>query len=289
MHKCKYHKPQKQKFASPMLEKPEIEPTYHFILLNGDSPVGCIKGFANTNEAIIYICGMKNTFHIEPFISREEMKEFLELAFSPFFKITYFGASINIPGIKDGRQLFGVVQNVAVNQLINSSIRQEYDAMEEEIEDDILDIYPDKYEEDNTEMDPELSNTPELLEEEDEQEDRDSEDDIGADESLSGSIGSEDDDSDGEDEETVDSDKDYHCPHNRKDPCIYEGTVNVTLEDMEYGVLLDIDLTGFVDAMKPPSHHHHKKPEFDENPEDDMIQDEDDDDGIDHVIRNKYM
>lgn len=242
---------------------------YQFVLLNEDQPVGCVKGYRDKNEVILYICGMKNTFHISPYISRCEMKDFLGLAMSDIFTKTYFGAKIKIPGLDGVRQLFGIVENKVNNEWVSSSWKDEMGDLDNPEENTDLDIYPDVYEEDNTKSEVDKDDLPVEIP------DNPSDPDISSEETNEvPTIPTEDK-------------KDENRPFCEE---VYVPEVNIYLEDKEYGPFLDIYVTGFVDAQKPPHHHHHKpKQEFDIDPTDDMDSKIEEADGIDHINAALYL
>lgn len=254
-----HHKPH-----STML-KSERNFDYQFILLNEDKPVGCIKGYSKNDsggidEVIVYICGMKNTFHIESKITKHEMKDFLRLAMSPIFTETFFGSKIYMAGFDKPKQLFCTLSNEQ-KEYVSSTWNDEMKILEESKnldEDFNLDIYPDAYEEDN-----EKSN-------------------ITDDEENTNNLDKSDEDL------ILDQ---IQLPEGEEFTfkSTYQPLVRLCMEDKEYGVLLDIDITGFIDIHK----HHHRphKQEFDEDPVDDLYQDEEEtnSDGIDHTIQNMYF
>lgn len=267
-HRHDHHKP-----LRPVI--PERKFDYQFILLNDDKPVGCIKGYSkdedgNIDEVIVYICGMKNTFHIQTKITKHEMKDFLNLAMSPIFTETFFGAMIYMAGFNAGRQLFCSLSNEQ-KDTVSSTWNDEMNNLDDE-EDFNLDIYPDKNEDDN-----EKSFIHLLREREGQENDKNND-------SLDKPNDCRDDADDVLDEIQLPEKEEFiHKP-------VYQPLVRLYMEDKEYGVLLDIDITGFIDVHK--HHHHHHKPkryEFDENPEDDMIQEDNEDDGIDHTVQKMYM
>lgn len=266
-HRHPHHKP-------PL--KPERKFDYQFVLLYEDKPVGCIKGYSaddsgKNDEVIINICGMKNTFHIESRITKCEMKDFLRLAMSPIFTETFFGSKIYMAGFDEGRQLFCSLSNEQ-NDCVVSTWNDEMDLLKEsqELEEDFnLDIYPDVYEEDN-----EKSNVSAFIDEDNEN---------------GGNLEESDDTGNGADfviDQIQLPEKEEHISKS-----FYQPLVRLYMEDKEYGTLLDIDITGFIDAHKPHRHHRPShKPEFDKDPTDDLIQNEEADyDGIDHTIQNMYL
>lgn len=298
MHKCNcYHKPRKQKFPiSPTLDQKERKPAYHFLLLNNDMPVGCLKGYNDNEgkEVVIYVCGMKNTFRIESYISKEEMLDFLHLASHPIFDVTYFGATLKMPGFPEPRQQFCVVENIASNLLTHTSVRQEYDRLLEE-NDNILDIYPDKYDEDNTKPDPSLGkDLEEPKEEEGDEIDKLSyKPDV-----FNESNHKHDCGRDNFDHKERHHRHEDHLLHEKERAChkeneSYQPLIRLSIEDKEFGLLMDMEITGYFDASAPipkPKHHHDKyHREFDETPDDDYIQKDRPRDGIDHVIMDKYL
>lgn len=252
---------------------------YQFILLNADRPIGCVKGYDDEEgqDVVIYVCGMKNTFHIGEYITRHAMKDFLMLASSPVFTQTFFGAKIRMPGFDHERQLFCVVQNVQTECFVSSSILEE-DVFEIHPEDKPfnLDIYPDYSDDDNTVAEPKMYCS--ITEEEDNE---------------STDIKNPNEDSTEEDGNVETDHRDPISSNEDQDHRPYfESIVNLCIEDQEYGVLLDIDITGFADARKPPKHHPHHNPnvpEFDEDPTDDMDLCEDNSERIDNVVKDMYF
>lgn len=275
-HRRPHHRPP---LCAPL--KPERKFDYRFVLLYGDKPVGCIKGYSaddsgKIDEVIINICGMKNTFHIESKITKCEMKDFLRLAMSPIFTETFFGSKIYMAGFNEGRQLFCSLSNEQ-RDYVESSYYDEIKILEgsEDIEDDFdLDIYPDNYEEDNEKSAPSISN--------DGGESNGNSNNNNEDNTITDEIDETGNGADFVLDQIQLPEKEEHL---FSQP--YQPIVRLFIEDKEYGVLLDIDITGFIDAHKP---HHHKphKQEFDENPEDDMIQDDNEDDGIDHTFLKTF-
>lgn len=234
---------------------------YQFILLNGEDPIGCIKGYSKEkngiDETVIYICGMKNTFHIETEITECEMRDFLHLVMSPIFTETFFGSKLYMAGFKEGRQLFCSVTNEQ-KDFVLSNWKDEMNAvLEQELEKGFkLDIYPDQYEEDNEKGNGSDQN---VIPNEDcgnrESDDGSDEDGNGADHVL----------------DEIALPEEEERPHDK--PPRYEPLVRLTMEDLEYGVLLDIDITGFIDSHHKDHHKPHPQ-EFDKTPDDDLIQEE---------------
>lgn len=269
-HKYTHHK------IHPSSLKPERKFDYQFILLNEDKPVGCIKGYSGNDdgeidEVIVYICGMKNTFHIESNITKHEMEDFLRLAMSPIFTETFFGSKIYMAGFDEGRQLFCSLSNEQ-KDYVSSTWNDEMRILEEskELEEDFdLDIYPDIHEEDN-----EKSNVNVIIDDSENNEEDAAVDETGNDTDF-----------------VIDQ---IQLPE--KEECIhqpmYQPLVRLYMEDKEYGALLDVDITWFTDAHKPKHHNHHPhKQEYDEDPTDDLYQDEEgmNSDGIDHTIQDMYL
>lgn len=279
MHDINIHIPHRPKPRPNNIDRPF---EYQFILLNEDDPIGCIKGYSTDvggkDEVVIYICGMKNTFHIETYISKRDMEDFLNLAMSPIFTETFFGSMIYMAGFRKGRQLFCSLSNEQKDYILSNWTEEMQksviDSSKELDKDFTLDIYPDEYEEDNT-----IAN-------------------VGATEKDDGNADSENTnvvngtDSNGNEADDVLDEIQIPAVEEFPPSCscgpIYDPLVRLYMEDKEYGVLLDIDITGYVDAHHK---HHHDKPcvkEFDENPEDDLIQDNIENDGIDHVIQELF-
>lgn len=233
---------------------------YQFVILNGEEPVGCIKGYSKekngVDETVIYICGMKNTFHIETKITECEMRDFLHLVMSPIFTETFFGSKIYMAGFKEGRQLFCSVTNEQ-KDFVLSNWKDEMNAVlaEQELEKDFkLDIYPDRYEEDN-----EKGNG------------SDQNDDLNGDSEKPKTSDGSDSTGNGADYVLDEIALPKEEEGTSITPSRYEPLVRLSMEDLDYGVLLDIDITGFIDSH----HREHHKPhpqEFDKNPEDDMVQ-----------------
>ena len=261
------HRPCRPPHLKPHPINSERPFEYQFILLNGDSPVGCIKGYSKDvggfDEVVIYICGMKNTFHVESYISKRDMEDFLNLAMSPIFTETFFGSTIYMAGFCEGRQLFCSLSNEQKDYVFSKWTEEMQKVVidsSKDLEKDFkLDIYPDVYEDDNT-----IANVDAT--------EKGVDNGNGADFVL--------------DEIQIPPEEEFHhpCP----DRPSYLPLIRLYMEDKEYGVLLDIDITGYVDVHHK---HHHKPPvqEFDKDPEDDLIQNADEGDGTDRVIQNLFM
>lgn len=258
-------------------EKREVR--YQFILLHDDQPIGCMKAYKDDElepEIVMYICGMKNTFHIFEDISKHEMIDFLRLASSRIFSKTYFIARTSFPGDTESRELFCTVQNVTSELLIAGSLTNEPEYIEDnELEPPNFDIYPDKYDEDNEASNVDSDDTENIkvleeIEEGDVSENNEPEieDDFEIDTTTSKDFTTEDkNDLHGENRNGHFK---RHKPNVRYYDNDYNPVVNLCIEDSTYGVLLDIDITGFVDAHH--KHHHRPRPnhEFDQDPTDDM-------------------
>lgn len=279
-HHNHHHKP-------PHPVKPERKFDYQFILVNEDKPIGCIKGYSKDeygiDEVIVYICGMKNSFHIEEKITEDEMRDFLHLATSPIFTETFFGSKLYMTGFpSEGRQLFCSLSNEQ-NDYVISNWKDEMESLKESEEDEDfnLDIYPDVYEEDNEKS---------TIVKESEKENDADENDPGVIENVDGDTDPSNGADDVLDQIQLPPEEEFIPePVCRPREPVYQPLVQLYMEDKEYGVMLDVEITGFIDSHKP---HHHCKPdriEFDEDPTDDLIQEESYSDGIDHIIMGMYL